>query len=69
MGAAYQGDKLATEMSASPSISVVVPFFNSQRHIGACVDSLSNQKGVDGTYELIFVNNRSTDASADRRTS
>lgn len=52
-------------MHSQPSISVVVPFFNSERHIGACIESLQNQKGLDDPYELIFVNNRSTDASAE----
>lgn len=51
-------------MHSSPSISVVVPFFNSERHIGACIEGLQNQKGFDDPYELIFVNNRSADGSA-----
>jgi glycosyltransferase involved in cell wall biosynthesis len=51
-------------MSPSSAISVVVPFFNSEQHIGSCIESLLDQRGVDGSYELIFVNNGSTDASA-----
>lgn len=51
-------------MRTAPAISVVVPFFDSERYIGACVESLRNQQGLEGSYELIFVNNRSTDASA-----
>lgn len=50
-------------MSPPPSISVVVPFFDSERHIGSCIESLLNQRDVDGSFELIFVNNRSRDAS------
>ena len=60
---AKPGDRLAGQMIDSPSISVVVPFCNSEHHIGACIESLSNQQGVGGNYELIFVNNRSTDDS------
>lgn len=51
-------------MNAPAHVSVVVPFFNSERHIRACLESLSNQEQVEGPYELIFVNNGSTDASA-----
>jgi len=51
-------------VSTTPCVSVVVPFFNSGRHIEACVDSLLNQEGIERPYELIFVNNGSTDASA-----
>ena len=51
-------------MVTPPAISVVVPFFNSERHIGACIDSLQKQRGFDEPYELIFVNNQSMDASA-----
>jgi glycosyltransferase involved in cell wall biosynthesis len=51
-------------MVLSPAVSVVVPFFNSERHIALCADALKSQVGVDGTFELIFINNRSADASA-----
>lgn len=51
-------------MTAATGISVVVPFFNSERHIQACVESLMKQEAVAGPHELIFINNRSTDASA-----
>lgn len=62
---AKPSDTLAGRMSTSPSISVVVPFYNSEHYIGACINSLSNQLGVGGNYELIFVNNRSTDDSVE----
>jgi glycosyltransferase involved in cell wall biosynthesis len=41
-----------------------VPFYDSERYIQACIDSLQNQEGVGGPYELIFVNNRSVDGTA-----
>jgi glycosyltransferase involved in cell wall biosynthesis len=50
-------------MSDRPRVSVVVPFFNSERHIAGCIASLLGQEDVGGTFELIFINNGSTDAS------
>ena len=50
-------------MTDSPCVSVVVPFFNSERHIAACVESLLGQEDVGGPYEVIFVDNGSTDGS------
>lgn len=43
-------------------LSVVVPFYNAERHIGDCVHSLMRQS-LSGGIEFIFVNDRSTDAS------
>jgi glycosyltransferase involved in cell wall biosynthesis len=51
-------------MSDQPCASVVVPFFNSERHIAACLESLLTQDGVSDVFEIILVNNRSTDESA-----
>jgi len=53
-------------MSASktPLISVVVPFFNSERYLGDCIEALLSQEGVNGHFEVILINNRSTDGSA-----
>lgn len=50
-------------MSEPPCISVVVPFFNSERHIAACIESLLGQAGVGGPFEVIFIDNGSTDGS------
>ncbi len=51
-------------MSDPPLVSVVVPFFNSERHLGACIESLLEQKDVGGYFEVILINNRSQDGSA-----
>lgn len=51
-------------MTDRPRVSVVVPFFDSERHIGACVESLLAQEEAGGSYEVILVDNGSTDASA-----
>jgi glycosyltransferase involved in cell wall biosynthesis len=42
----------------------VVPFFNSERHIARCIEALLGQAAVGGPFEIILVNNRSTDGSA-----
>jgi glycosyltransferase involved in cell wall biosynthesis len=50
-------------MNTRPAISVVVPFFNSERHIAACIESLLAPEGFDAPFEIIFINNGSTDSS------
>jgi glycosyltransferase involved in cell wall biosynthesis len=47
-----------------PRVSVVVPFYASQKHIAACVESLLAQEGVGGPVEIILVDNGSRDRSA-----
>jgi glycosyltransferase involved in cell wall biosynthesis len=42
----------------------VVPFFDSERHIAACIESLRRQQDVGAPYELIFVDNGSRDGSS-----
>lgn len=46
-------------------ISVIVPFYNAEKYIRDCIDSLLSQKFPAEKYELIFVDNNSTDVSAD----
>lgn len=47
------------------AISVVVPFYNSEKYIIRCIDGLLNQEYPADGYELIFIDNNSTDSSAD----
>lgn len=49
--------------NASPRISVVVPYYNAERYLSACVDGLMNQSLPVEDYEIILVDNNSTDAS------
>lgn len=49
-------------MTASPQVSVIVPFFNSGRYLRDCIGALLAQDS-DGV-ELIFIDNGSTDDSA-----
>lgn len=51
-------------MTDRPCISVVVPFFNSERTLEGCVESLLAQEGLNEAHEIILVDNRSVDGSA-----
>ena len=42
-------------------VSVIVPFYNTERYIGRCLRSLVRQKGVDA--EFILIDNGSTECS------
>jgi GT2 family glycosyltransferase len=44
--------------------SVIVPFLNEELRIEACIDSLLNQTFNNRQYEIIFIDNGSTDRSA-----
>ncbi|MEE8059328.1 MAG: glycosyltransferase [Pseudomonadales bacterium] len=45
----------------NPTVSVVVPLYNTQRYIAECIDSVLAQSFAD--FELIVVNDGSTDGS------
>lgn len=42
-------------------ISVVVPVYNEEKHLGRCLAALKKQTFPKSDYEIIVVNNRSTD--------
>ena len=44
-------------------ISVVVPFYNAERYISACIKALLSQSYPRYRYEIIMVDNNSTDGS------
>jgi glycosyltransferase involved in cell wall biosynthesis len=46
-------------------ISVIVPFYNSRNTIKACAEALLGQSYPAENYEIIMVDNNSTDGSAD----
>lgn len=46
-------------------ISVIVPFYNAAPSIGRCIEGLLAQDLPADRYEILFVDNNSTDASAD----
>jgi glycosyltransferase involved in cell wall biosynthesis len=47
------------------TVSVVVPFYNSERYIGRCIEALLGQEYPEERYEIIFINNNSSDSSAE----
>lgn len=46
-----------------PQISIIIPVYNKQQYVSRCISSLLNQSYKD--YELIIVNDGSTDGSRD----
>lgn len=44
-------------------VSIIVPIYNAEQYLRRCVDSILNQEYTD--YELLLVNDGSTDASGD----
>ena len=49
-------------MGVNMKISIIVPFWNSEKWIGKCCESLLKQ---EGDFEFIFVDDNSTDRGAD----
>ncbi len=50
-------------MVKQPLISVIVPVYNAQEYIGACLDSVLNQNFSD--FEIVVINDGSSDMSAE----
>lgn len=48
---------------SAPELSIIVPVYNVEKYLRICVDSILAQDGVD--YEVILVDDGSTDASGD----
>lgn len=46
------------------SITVIIPFFNAEQYLGKCIQSLLAQHYPQDCYDIIMINNNSTDASA-----
>ena len=57
-------ERIGRSMSDQPHLSIIVPFFNSERHLASCIESLLGQLDVGGLFEIILVDNGSTDTSA-----
>ena len=51
-------------MRKNPTISVVVPAYNEEKYIGECLLALKNQTYPKDRYEVIVVDNNSTDNTA-----
>lgn len=50
-------------MENNPKISIIVPMYNSEKHIGKCIESITSQTLTD--CEIILVNDGSTDRTAE----
>lgn len=50
-------------MSERPCASVVIPCLNEAAHIGACLDALAAQQGLDGALEVWVVDGGSDDGT------
>ena len=50
-------------MSVRPAASVVIPCLNEADHIGACLEALAAQQGLDGSLEVIVVDGGSDDGT------
>lgn len=59
-GKTSEGRTISDGNRQKPKYSVIVPFYNAEKWIGRCADSL---KGQEGAFEFIFVNDHSTDGS------
>jgi glycosyltransferase involved in cell wall biosynthesis len=46
-----------------PALSIIIPFYNVEKHIGQCLDSVYNQDIPEEDYEVICVNDGSPDNS------
>lgn len=49
-----------------PRVSVVVPVFNEAENIAPLVDEIATAMEADGPYEIVFVDDGSTDATGER---
>ena len=50
---------------AAPKFSVILPSYNGQDTLPECLAALQNVHHPDGGVEFIFVDNRSSDATAE----
>ncbi|MCZ6500927.1 MAG: glycosyltransferase [Gammaproteobacteria bacterium] len=51
-------------MNKAPNISIVIPVHNQEKYIGRCIRSALNQKYPGSEYEIIVVNDASTDRTS-----
>jgi|ETNmetMinimDraft_33_1059910.scaffolds.fasta_scaffold21083_2 glycosyltransferase involved in cell wall biosynthesis len=51
-------------MNIKPKVSVIVPVYNQEKYIGRCLRSLLDQSLIRGMYEIIVINDGSTDKTA-----
>lgn len=62
------GDNILRASSTEPNeleISVIVPFHNATKHLENCIEALLSQTYPSSSYEIIMVDNNSTDNSTE----
>ncbi|HBH06887.1 MAG TPA: glycosyltransferase family 2 protein [Flavobacteriales bacterium] len=52
-------------MSAIPRVSVIVCTYNREKYLSQNLESLKNQKADSSLYEIVIINNKSTDRTND----
>ena len=55
----------ATDTQAPPSLAVIVPAYNCEQWIGACLESVLASDYLQELFEVICVDNASTDRTPD----
>ena len=50
-------------MENNIKLSIIIPMYNVEKHIGFCIDSLLNQNISRDEYEILIINDGSTDSS------
>jgi len=53
---------ISSQTKTSPAISVIIPIYNVEKYLPACIESILQQTFPD--FELLLINDGSTDASA-----
>lgn len=53
------------EVAPAIDISVIVPLYNNEEHVEACIQGLLSQRYSEGACEFILIDNNSTDKSAE----
>lgn len=48
-------------MTSNVKVSVIVPVWNDERRVVKCINALKNQQFVPEAYEIIIIDNGSTD--------
>jgi glycosyltransferase involved in cell wall biosynthesis len=64
-GKTFDFYRLVSSSDASPQVSLVVPVYNLRKYIPEMVDSVRRQTADPGSYEVLFVDDCSTDGSFD----
>lgn len=57
---------MTPELNEGPLLSVIVPVYNGRNHLRSCLEALASPAGLaDGEWEVIVVDDGSTDGSAE----